>query len=395
MQIKKTSAIIFLLFGSLGLLALGIKYIPTTNLYITKEIELCKKKQDSTCYKNLIMKTFKNQGLDAALVMIKKIYAQDQSFSNTCHDMGHLLGAETYKLFKTGKPFKINPDVAFCSYGFYHGFMEVLASEGDTAKARDFCKYVDEQMSKITPDATLQCFHGIGHGWVNIHGDKNLYGNDLGIANRGLSLCEKVGETDMELSRCATGVFNGIAIFYGNNEYELKLRPGDPLWICRNVNKKFQDACYISMNTTLYSLSGGSLVKAAGYLNEIDDTTIANHAMINLAIPFSLPNIDHGDNLQNINDCKKVAPRIRSACFQGLAFAFLEHGEPDKEYIKAIGFCKNSGLGDSNSKDCLGYIYGYLAQWYSKDKANLICDSEGAFKNYCKEKVAISIDNLK
>ncbi len=366
---------------------LGLKHYQSSDTYLQKKIADCKDKNDQLCYVGLVMDVFRKKGLDKALSMVSKIYSQDQSFSSSCHDLGHLLGTETYKLFKDGKPFKITPEAAFCSYGFYHGFMEVLASEGDVARARNFCSYVDEQVSKETPDASLQCYHGIGHGWVNIHGQTNLIGDDLGVAKKGLALCEKVAENSSELSRCATGVFNGVAIFYGTNEYGLKIRSKDPLWLCRQVENKFQDPCYISMNTVLYALSGSDLSRAAQFLGEIKDVSTAQHAMINLAIPFSVPNIGLADNLKNIISCKSLSPTLKNSCLQGLAYAFLEHGEPGLEYVNSIGFCKNSDLAKDESAECLSYIYSYLAQWYPKDKAYSICDQEGVNKNMCIENV--------
>ncbi len=340
------------------------------------------------------MEAFSKRGLEDSLNLVSKIFKEDPTFSKSCHDVGHLLGKETYKLFKNGKDFKITPEVSFCSYGFYHGFMELLASEGDVKKARDFCKYVDSQIAKETPDASLQCFHGIGHGWVNIHGDTNLLGDDLGIIKKGLGLCEKVSGNDSELSRCATGVFNGIAIFYDEEEYGLKVRPDDPLWMCRLQDKKYQDPCYISMNIVLASVSHGNLKTAASFVEPIIDDDIAAHTMINLAIPFGLSNADSGDHSENINICRSLQKRLVVPCLQGYAFSFLEHGEPQKEYIKAIGFCRNSLLTKNEMEGCLTYIYSYLAQWYPVEKAFKICDEEGVYKDFCISNVEIGISGL-
>ncbi len=390
----KKSLVLSALVVILALTIFIYRLVLASDFYLNKKIEACHVKNDQLCYVGLIMDTFSTKGLDKALDLVNIIYSQDSSFSTTCHDVGHLLGSETYKLFRDGKPFKISPKAAFCSYGFYHGFMEQLASEGDVKKAGDFCKYVDEQISKETPDASLQCYHGIGHGWVNIHGDTTLIGDDLGIVKKGLALCEKVSNNDSELSRCATGVFNGIAIFYGTNEYGLKIKSRDPLWLCKRVDKKYQDPCFISMNTVLYSVSGGDLRVAAKFLNQIKDDQIARHAMINLAIPFSVPNIESGDNSVNIVACNSLSSRLKTSCFQGLAFAFLEHGEPGHEYIKSIAFCNNPSIGDMERNGCLSYIYGYLAQWYPKDKSYSICQSQGDYKDLCTDKVTQGLEGL-
>ncbi|HET7098658.1 MAG TPA: hypothetical protein VFI61_00250 [Patescibacteria group bacterium] len=389
-------SIIFLTLGIVFVIFFFVFKNPflISGFYLNQKVSSCKSKNDQKCYVDLVMNVFKTDGLDRALDLVSNIYSQDPSFSSTCHDVGHLLGSETYKLFKAGKPFKVTPKIAFCSYGFYHGFMESLASEGDVKKAQDFCKYIDAQISKETPDASLQCYHGIGHGWVNIHGDKSLLGDDLGIVKKGLSLCEKVAGTDSELSRCATGVFNGISIFYENGEYDLKIKKTDPMWLCKIMDKKFQDPCYISMNTVLYSITGKNLKLAARYIEEIKDNSIAQHAMINLALPFSLAEANNSDHIQSIATCRGLQTRLIIPCLQGFAFAFLEHGEPNKEYIKAIGFCKNNGLTNTETTGCLSYIYSYLAQWYPNDKAVAICNSEGVYKDFCNHELDVATRGL-
>ena len=386
--------LITLIVAAFVIVFFGFKYFLSTNIYLQQRIDSCRTKKDQLCYRDLIMDQFKKQGLDSSLKLVARIFAADPTFSTSCHDVGHLLGSETYKLFKGGKSFKVSPEIAFCSYGFYHGFMELMAGEGDVSKARDFCKYVDNQMSKVTPDASLQCFHGIGHGWVNIHGDTSLVGDDLGITNRGLALCEKVSANDSELSRCATGVFNGIAIFYGTGEYSLKMRTSDPMWLCRSVDSKFQDPCYISMNTVLYAVSGQNLRLAASYIEQIKDDTIATHAMINLALPFSFAESSKSDHSESVEVCRGLQKRLVGPCFQGFAFGILEHGEPGREYVKSIAFCKGNGLVPDETKQCLSYIYLYLPQWYPKEKAYSICDEEGEYSSFCKEKVEIGINGL-
>lgn len=361
---------------------------------LESDIKKCRDSKDQICYKNLVMEVFAGQGLDASLNVIDKIFAADPTFSSTCHDIGHALGSATYKLFRQGKNFKITPKVAFCSYGFYHGFMEILASEGDVAKARDFCTYIDSQISKETPDASLQCYHGIGHGWVNIHGDKTLVGDDLGIVNKGLLLCEKVASNDSELSRCATGVFNGIAIFYEKGEYGLEVKNEDPMWVCKKVNKKFEDPCYVSMNTILFSITGQNFAKSAKYIEGIKDDQVAAHAMINLSLPFSLAEMNQSDHSESIAVCRSLQSRLIVPCLQGFAFAYMEHGEPGKEYVKAAGFCRENGLNSTEEKECLGYIYSYMAQWYPAEKAYAICRSEAEYGDYCSQKVKEGIDGL-
>ena len=378
-------------------LLLGLSRRPSDIKSYDREMEACNRSENKTiCWKDLVTGVFERDGLDKAYDVIARLYETAPEFASDCHDFGHFLGKATYELFSKGKDFKVTPKTAFCSYGFYHGFLERLASEeGGVKRARDFCIYVDEQLARETPDVTLQCFHGVGHGWVNVHDVPELWGNEEGIVKRGLELCERVAGNDSELSRCATGVFNGIATFYGTGEYNLELKRDDPLWLCRKQTEKYKDPCYISMNGALVAAANGDLVRAAKFVDAIPEDEYAKHAMLNLAIPFGVENLNSSDHSKGILECRSLSPRLRIPCIQGYAFAFLESGKPEEEYIKPLDFCSSDSFLPEEKRGCLGYIFGYLAQWYPREKAYEICglrpDDE---KEFCIRSVEDSLKGV-
>lgn len=348
---------------------------------------LSKGETKEACWKKLILDELEKHGVEASMETVARIYAQDPSFGPSCHSFGHLLGQETYTLFKTGKDFEISPQTSFCSYGFFHGFMEKLAGEtGDFSQARDFCTYADKQISQNSPDATLQCFHGIGHGWVNVHDRPELWGSEAKIIKTSLDLCAKVSTEASELSRCATGVFNGIADISGQGLYGLKLDAADPLAVCRRQEEKFKDACYLSFNSVLLSSAKGSFPTAAKFIEAIPEDEYAIHAMINLAAIYGFTKLGLWDHQEIATLCRGLEVRLVKACIQGYGFSFLEHGEPGKEYVRAVSFCKSDFLSESEGEACLSYIYTYFAQWYEPKKAFAICDLYDD-KNFCRQKV--------
>ena len=353
-----------------------------------KIVKCSQSENKQLCWQDLLTETFDRNGLDKSLDLVEVIYESDPEFIDVCHTFGHLLGKKAYEAFVAGKEVKVNPKTAFCSYGFYHGLMEQMArSESDISRIRDFCDYVDAQIADQSPDATLQCFHGIGHGWVNVHDLPELWGNPIGIAQRGINLCEKVSHNEAELSRCATGVFNGMAFFYVANEYELEINKEDPLWLCRIQEKQYQDPCYLSLNVVLVNVADNNLLKAAKFIEEIPEDDYARHAMLNLAIPFGMMSI-RGAGGEGISLCRQLQPRLIESCIQGHAFASLEHGEPGKGYIGAINTCIYSNLSEEEREGCLSYIFNYLPQWYSKDKAYAICKAlDVEYREFCSDLV--------
>lgn len=328
---------------------------------------------DSSCWEEFVTKVIQDDGVDAALQSIAYAYDENPSFGSMCHDLTHLVGRTAYDEFRRGEKIRVSPKTAYCSYGFYHGFMEVLVSRGGNMEtARKFCRVADEQISDVSPDAIYQCFHGIGHGTVNNH-DQSTWGNEQAMIDPAIALCESVSETEEELSRCATGVFNGIAVFYGTGEYNLNIRKDDPLWICRNQKEVYKDPCYISLNIALLGLAEGDLKKAASFVERIPEDIYAQHAIINVAAPLGTNNIDSEDHQKEIAVCRSLQPRLRLSCIAGYAYGFLEQGKPGEEYRKPLSFCSSEALTADERRACYDYIFSYLPKWYSADKVKEVC----------------------
>ncbi len=346
-----------------------------------KDAEALKK-----CWEAVVSVSMKKGDIAGAFDSLADLYGAAPNLGETCHSLTHEIGRTAYRLFARDVDFGITPKTAYCSYGFYHGFMEELVlAKGDMKLAREFCSYVDQQLVKVSPDVTLQCYHGIGHGTVNNH-DPRTWGDPQKLIDPAIALCEEVATNDSEVNRCATGVYNGLAVFYSNGEYKLTLDRNDPVGICRRQPEKYQDACYVSFNTLLLGLTGYDLAKAATYLAHIPQDVIAQHAMINLASPVGTKHITETDHAPTISVCRSLPARIRLACIQGYAFGFLEHGEPTKEYIKPLQFCESNQLTTEEQNACFEYILGYLPRWYAKEKVLMICsDLNPKWKEYCEK----------
>jgi hypothetical protein len=363
--------------------------------FMGKEKEVPCKQTDmvalKTCWIDTVTARIKKGDIEDAFTSLALLYDANPSMGETCHSLTHEIGQRAYTLFARNHDFQVSPKTAYCSYGFYHGFMEALVMDkGDMALARKFCSHVDAQLASITPDATLQCYHGIGHGTVNNH-DPRTWGVEQAMIDPALALCEKVSEGQDQRSRCATGVFNGISIFYSTGEYKLVLKKDDPLWICREQKTEYQDACYISMNLLLLQLTDWDLARAARFIEVIPDTAMAQHTMINLASPIGSRNINESDHAAAIATCRLMQPRLHLACIQGYAFGFLEHGIPEQEYVKSLEFCKSKQIDNKEQNACFEYIFSYLNQWYSHEKAVRICDEIASDrKALCLEKIRIS-----
>jgi hypothetical protein len=366
-------------------------------LFASKREQACVQASESDrkiCWEQVVQKEIKKGNIVEALDALSSFYEANPSMGEMCHSLTHEIGQASYRFFARGVDFEITPKTAYCSYGFYHGFMEALViNKGDMELARTFCDDVDRQLASLTPDASLQCFHGIGHGTVNNH-DPRTWGNEQTMINPALTLCEQVSISSQQRSRCATGVFNGIATFYATGKYNLIVDPKDPLHICRLQKEEYQDACYVSMNTLLLQVSNNNLKQAAAYVEQIPDDEMAHHAMINLASPIGSGNIDKNDHTEVVAVCRSLSNRLHLSCIAGYAFGFLEHGVPTKEYIKPLEFCNSKYLVSEEQNACFEYILSYLPQWYAQEKVKDIClQLDEKNRNLCMDALKIAVEN--
>ena len=161
MRTKTTFSTIIIVAALTGLFSYGYSRIGRNGPEVKCEGE---EKQIVSCWDKAIANVLKKKGLELAFSQFSQLYDQEPLFQKNCHDFTHRLGRGAYELFSEGKFFRVSPKTQYCSFGFYHGFMETLVAKSqDFKKAREFCAYVDQQLREESPNASGACFHGIGH----------------------------------------------------------------------------------------------------------------------------------------------------------------------------------------------------------------------------------------
>lgn len=339
------------------------------------------------CWQDQTEQALKTKGVAAAFDVIADLYQKEPKFGELCHSLVHEVGEKSYELFSKHKDFTVTPKSTSCAYGFYHGFMEaMLKKTSDLKEAESFCNYIDKQLSSQTPDVSLQCYHGIGHGVTNPHDDKSTWGDDEAIISPALKLCERVSKNDNQLYRCSSGVFNAIANFYISGQYKLVINRKDPAWICHKQPERYKESCYGNMNSLFMSLADNKLVKAASYIDNIVDDGQAISAMKYLSALNVLSNLNITDYDVVFDDCRSLAKRLYIPCINGFAHGLLEHGFPGKEYVKALEFCRMLKILKEEKDSCFKYVLSNLTGWYPADKAKEICKGiEVEYQNLCKK----------
>ncbi len=370
----------------------SVFFMQNTNVFLKRDISSCQKEtaNQKTCYERLLEDTLVKKGLVKAFDALALIYSKDATFASDCHGYTHPLGEVAYKLFHAGKKVELTPNASYCGFGFYHGFMEALVVEGGTmSEARSFCSYAGEVLRGKSGDAEGACYHGIGHGIVD-GTDPRVWGDREALIAPGLAFCERVGDNNAHKTRCASGVFNSLAIMYKDPKYRLIVNKADPYRICEVERPDyFKRPCYEEMNTLALYLTQFDFAESLKYILKIREKTYAMSAADSLAA-YAAQKRKKDDSATNyqkaITACRLLSGDTLIACIQGFGAGLVESGIPGREYEEALVFCQSEDLNNEEKNSCLHRVLFYLSIIYPKEKMATICNRDVSlqYKALCK-----------
>ncbi|MBI3577154.1 hypothetical protein HY086_03910 [Candidatus Gottesmanbacteria bacterium] len=358
---------------------------------MNKALAQCAKATDSTekkqCWQFEVEKFLGRGDIAGSLTLIASFFDKDPSLSETCHGLTHTIGKHAFALFAKGESFALNEKTTYCSYGFFHGFMEALIQHGSNISvAQQFCDRIGEKLAKTSPDARYACFHGIGHGWTNVH-DPRLYGNERAMVGPALALCQRVARQKEELLRCATGVFDSISISYYNKQYGLTMKRGDPLWLCQEQEEQFKEACYRDMMPAILWLGDHDLTKAAPYVERFVEKGYVGVAIQTLASDSMRYVMDRQEvgYWEYLLFCRSLPQSLYPSCIKGLTTGVMEFGIPQRAYVLGLAICKSVELKKNERDTCFSEVLRYVANRYPQEISRSICKKiEDAYQQYCK-----------
>ncbi len=347
----------------------------------------CSKKQTAEkrkCWRDILRHTIRTESIQNAFALFKDLTTTEPVFAANCHDFAHSLGDAAYEKYKKGEDFPVTQQLSYCSYGFYHGFMErLLANTADYKKVRAFCTYINDHIEKEGIDLSTECYHGIGHGFVGQHEtEENV--NESILAKQSIELCRKIAISDRELKQCATGVFNGIGNLYLSGEFGLQIKKEDPLWLCREQPSDVKHECYGLLSRLYPSLLSSDFIDSfqtisASVEYEYLRTVISNIAA--LSINIYTPSSDY---IKLIEACHSVNDELHYNCIEGSIQGILQSGLPEKEYVNGLMFCQTGSLTDSEKTGCYNNLFRYIDVIYTDAKIKTICASiEGKYQKTC------------
>ena len=320
------------------------------------------------------------KGVDVAFDIVSELYLAEPVFAKNCHGFVHKLGRAAYHEFRAYGILPSSPKISSCGYGFYHGFMEALTQTSrDLSVAREFCSEAQKRLALVLGDA---CFHGIGHGAVNM--TESRAGNKAqALIDRALAICEKVARVETDYLRCSSGVFMEIAKYYTEEKGGLVLDRNDPLKVCREQKERDKNDCYTQMNGALNWLTKNNFTNGAKYVERISEDAYAQGTI--LALISTSVNLNKPDHTPEIFSCRSLSLRLRLHCIKGIALGFMLRWSPGNEHQRALQFCATPIMMAEEKMACQELVMKELRYRYTIEKFMEICESytAGSARKLC------------
>ncbi len=344
-------------------------------LYVTSPRDECSRinsrQNMNECYEKDIKRALLHGGVFGGIERVRELSQTSSKFSGLCHNYAHSIGVYAYDQFTKDKSFTLSPGMSYCSYGFYHGFMEeMLAQSGDYKKAAQFCLQFKQKSGPRENNLDKECYHGIGHGFVDEHIPTDWQDVE-GTVRRAISVCQAVMDSEEDFRNCAGGVYNGIANVYLAGEYGVTVTESDPLWLCKEAAPSLQSDCYNYMARVFLRTSNRSFERA---LNQAITHTEVKFQEIVVA---GLANMSAVKRISNMTDslkaCLALDFYVQDACLGGFALGLVQSGPPSKEYAGGIDFCSRVTLSAKQSENCFTRIAWNLKRLHTSNDLFRAC----------------------
>lgn len=356
------------------LMALSHEGISEKKAISTDDCKTLGNDKRSACFLESIVDILHVSGVTAATDELATLTSEYPTFQADCHAVMHYLGEEAYSLYIDEVPLDISPNITYCTYGFYHGFItEAVNQEGDFSIAREFCSYVNGKLSEAGMESEDECYHGFGHAAIDDH-ISTPFLTATEITEQGLSLCDELSDTFSQYQDCASGIFNGIANIYMDGSYDWpEISNQDTFALCRGQNNDIKDTCFGYFARVLVTKNSNNLDDALQETMLTKSDVEIGGVIENVASFFMLTKPDKSDFVKEVGICKTLYSPYNLSCIHGLAVGIVQSVSPGSEYNIAKNLCELDTLSNVERERCYQATLQHVKPLVSATEFRSIC----------------------
>lgn len=352
----------------------------------------CKGEGKVHCWEEALASSLEEKGTKEAFALFTKFYKEDPEFAQTgCHWFSHKIGETAYAEYLTHQDFEkvdFPPETAYCGYGFYHGFFEhLLRDYPDLEMGKNLCETLTRRLSNVIPRIRLNCYHAMGHGFVKEPADVTIWGYPQEMIKPAIEVCDAFSEQDLK-RECLQGAFNVITDWIWTEQFGLKPNDDDPMELCRiQEEREHELACYYELAMRLNPYTNEDVVEIYDrFVSEIGDDYIASLIITSVMAGKMQREVVKEDHTHLVLECRRLPKRVYQACLIGLTGGFVAHGEPGREYEKALNLCSAEVLTEEEKSICYGNTFRTFRGAYPQEKVEELCSQVNKeYRQYCEQ----------
>lgn len=313
-----------------------------------------------------------------------------------CHKQAHRMGDIAYFTRYVGR--EDFDDVEFpqsttaCGYGFFHGFLEHLIQDHpDPAFVDQTCAYLTQRLGETMGDIRLTCYHGSGHGFVLAQIETlktSEWGNMRKFTDAPIKKCLALtGANATDREQCMEGIFNVVVDSASGGLYGFTYDLKHPFRACDALPSFEWRACYYEMSQKLDKPSNLDPVKLAALTRQAITPALGEMAFkVGIAGIVQQIIADGTEYRDLVDRCGELSDNYFSICMESVSHGLFEHGEPQKEYEKALDACHAPAVAAHDAvKDCYDTVSKRLPRFYSDEKIDEICAHYPTpYQEFCK-----------
>ena len=402
--LRQTAATLFALVLSLIALDALQELVPV----LRHEAELSQCRQVSRgdreveCIFKAVEEELRFHSVSSAMGLFSRAYQRSSSFLAVgCHRQAHRVGDLTYyEKYLAGAAdldaIDLPQSTTACGYGFYHGFIEHFIQDNpDPRFVTKTCEYLQERLGGVMADIRLTCYHGSGHGFMLAQSErvpKGLWGSVKAFTAYPVEQCEKLEKAKPdEIEQCREGIFNVLVDWMELGENGFSMDDRDVFRVCNSVPSMSHKACYYEMAQKLDGLAKHDPRQIYALVARIPSEEM-RELSFQVGVAGVIQNVigESDGYTKALEQCAGLpAQDYYKKCLLSIVHGLFEHGEPQREYVKALDVCILPSVKEKGLEEfCYQAIAVRLPRFYTDDYIHFICtEFPESYRHFCIERI--------
>jgi len=337
-----------------------LKNMPSNDPHVKKIFSNCG--IEKHCTIESLQKLSESESKITVIETAREILSTYEEIGFYCHENGHHIGMLLYGFIGNLSEAILSVEPR-CGGSVHHGIIQNYFATSMLLKNQKIDEFEITHICDVVLKSSLsrtECLHGIGHGLID------SYNYDLISA---LNRCDEFEE--------APSCYSGTAMGFGKNYYETykeSLNEDEILQVCKDLEEKYQSACYQFQANNLLIFKNLSTKDSLAVCDTLENTNEIKYCYTGVGIQIFT--IYHNNFELYASECLQGNPNFQTYCLFGGEGVIIDQLGMDKGFE----FCK--ALPEKFKSKCYAQIGDWLRKHHSPNEVKENCLKVGDMKYF-------------